>query len=96
MKGKVNYTNKVIKILQELHSQYPTLGLGRHLSTALSDYGDYWGISDKELSFALEKYKTQMDLDENEVVSEEYVDMIKKDAEDIGNILKEDEDEYDL
>lgn len=93
MRGKVNYTNKVIKILQDLHSEYPTFGLGRHLATALSDYGDYWGIPDKELAFALERYKTQLELDQNEICSDEYVEKIQKDAQDLTTILKEEDEE---
>ena len=96
MKGKVNYTNKVIKVLQELHTQFPSFGLGIHIATALSDYGDYWGISDKELAFALEKYRTQLELDAEELCSDDYIARIQKDAEDLTNILKEEEDEYDL
>jgi hypothetical protein len=44
--------------------------MGRHLATVLDEYGDIWGMSDKELAFAFdiigrnwrdEKYYTQGD-----------------------------------
>jgi hypothetical protein len=54
---------EVVTILQELNKSFPTYNLGRHLATALSDYGDIWGMTDKELVFALEKYKTEIEMD---------------------------------
>ncbi len=34
-----------------------------HLATALDGYNDFWGITDKELLFAVEKYKAQLELE---------------------------------
>jgi len=44
---------------------FPTLItiLGRHIATALDEYGDVWGLSDREILFALEKYKAELDMD---------------------------------
>lgn len=53
---------EIIHLLEELHKAYPTYSIGRHVSTAFSDYGDIWGLSDKEFAFALAKYKTQLEL----------------------------------
>ena len=60
MSKKTHYT-EVLHILQELHKDFPTYNLGRHLATALADYGDIWGITDKELAFALSKYKAEIE-----------------------------------
>ena len=58
-----NYYNKSIHALQELHDKYPDEPLGRHIYAALSEYGDFWGISDKELFHLIEKYKSTHELD---------------------------------
>lgn len=96
MSRPISDYKKVIKLLEELHKEYPSLGLGRHFSSALSEYGDPWGMTDKELKFALEKYKQAMELDiEGYITDELYVSKIVKDAENFDDILKEPEDEED-
>jgi hypothetical protein len=80
----------VIHILNELNKSYPTYNVGRHLSTALDGYGDVWGMTNKELVFALTKYKSQLDADipHND---ESDIDDIIKQGMDLDNILKEDD-----
>lgn len=90
MSRKPNSYNAVIKILQELHSLYPTYNMGRHLSTALSDYGDVWGMTDKELLFALEKYKSQLEMDVQHV-DEAEIEQIMKDGMNLDEILKDED-----
>lgn len=92
---KTNHHSKIIKVLQELHSSYPNYTLGRHISTALSDYGDFWGITDKEMLFALTKYKSQLEMDVPHS-DEKEIDEIIKQAMDLDNILKDDniDDQY--
>jgi hypothetical protein len=96
MGRKPNNYNQILLLLQELHQYYPSFNMGRHLATALADYPDYWGITDKELLFALTKYKAQMEYD--------YPTPIAEDNE-VARILEEgkklkglssllDEDEY--
>ena len=87
---KTNHHSKIIKILQELHSSYPNYTMGRHISTALSDYGDFWGITDKEMLFALTKYKSQLEMDVPHS-DEKEIDEIIKQAMDLENILKEED-----
>jgi hypothetical protein len=89
--SKKNHYEKVLSILQDLHKDFPTYNLGRHLSTALADYGDIWGMTDKELAFALEKYKTEIEMDVPHTDDSE-LDKIIKDGMDLENILKEEED----
>ena len=93
MTKKPKHFNQVLKLLQQLHASYPNYNVGRHLSTALADYGDFWGISDKELLFALSKYKSQLDMDFPHV--EEDIDNIIKEAQDLDTILKEEDNGYD-
>ena len=89
--SKKNHYNDALDTLKELHKSYPTYNLGRHLSTALADYGDTWGLSDKELAFALNKYKSELDMDVPHP-DESEIDKIIKDGMDLDNILKEEED----
>jgi hypothetical protein len=91
---KPNYYKKAIEILQELHTAYPNFGLARHITTALSDYGDFWGLSDKELSFALEKYQAELSLDINQVVDDAYVEKVVKGSMNLDTLLENEEDGY--
>ena len=90
-----NYYNQIIHILQELHKGFPTYNMGRHLSTALDEYGcNIWGMTDKELVFALEKYKTEIEMDVPHT-DETELDKIIKEGMDLDNILKEEEEDGD-
>ena len=89
-----NYYKKSISLLEEIHKSYTTFTIGRHISTALSDYGDFWGIPDKEFFFALEKYLTELSID-NMSISEAYIERIIKDAENLDSLLMDDEEEED-
>ena len=91
MSKKTHY-QQALQTLQELNKSFPTYNLGRHLSTALDEYGDLWGMTDKELAFALDKYKTEIEMDVPHV-DETEIDKIIKEGMDLDNILKEDEEE---
>ena len=93
MSKKNNY-QQALHILQELNKDFPTYNLGRHLATALSDYGDIWGITDKELVFALEKYKAEIGMDVPHT-DESEIDRIIKEGMDLDNILKEEDSDGD-
>lgn len=93
MSSKQPY-NQVISILQELHKDFPTYNMGRHLATALADYGDIWGITDKELVFALNKYKSELEMDIPHT-DESELEKIIKEGMDLDNILKEEEEDGD-
>lgn len=87
-----NYYNQAIHILQQLHTAYPEYNMGKHLATALDGYGDVWGVSDKELVFALEKYKMQLDMDVPHT-DEKELDQIIKDGMNLDDILKDQDGE---
>jgi len=89
--GRKTEYGQIVQLLIELKDDYPSYSLGQHLSTALGDYGDLWGVSDKEIAFALEKYKTELECN---TVSDEEVDKIVKDAENLDKLFQEEED-YD-
>lgn len=91
MSKKANYYNQVVHLLQDLHKLYPTYNIGRHLSTALADYGDVWGIPDKEVAYALQKYKAQLEMD---VPHEEDLDKIIQDGMDLDRMFREEEENY--
>lgn len=91
MSRKPQYFTQVLNLLTELHRAYPNYNIGRHLSTALADYGDVWGMTDKELLFALEKYKTQLDMDIPRT-DEKELEAIIKQGMDLESILKEEDD----
>lgn len=85
----------MLAILQELHSLYPQYNMGRHIATALDGYGDTWGLTDKELAFAFNKYKGELELDIPHTDDQE-LDQIIREGMDLDNILKEDEDNGDI
>lgn len=60
---KINYRVETIAILRELSKKYPDQALSTHLAIALSDYIDFYGISDKELFFIIDKYRCEKELD---------------------------------
>ena len=85
--------NSCIKLLNALHKEHPSFSLGRHLSTALAEYGDIWGMTDKELLFALTKYQTEQTLNEDNISHEDYVNKIVKEGMNLDTILDEEEED---
>jgi hypothetical protein len=77
---KPNYYKDIIEILSELKVMYPSFTIGRHLSTALSEYGDMWGIPDKEILYALEKYRATLEMDVPHEVGDKELEEIIKDG----------------
>lgn len=88
-----DYKKKSRQLIEELHKKYPTYDTGRHIDTAFSEYGSIWGLSEKEFCFALEKYMAELELDENNIVSDDYLKEIEEDAKHLFDEPTE-EDEY--
>ena len=86
---KQNYYSQIVQILDELHKDFPTYNMGRHISTALAEYGDVWNMPDKELLFAISKYKAQLEMDFPH--DDRDIDDIIRDGMDLDNILKEED-----
>lgn len=91
-KVKPNYYKEIIEVLQDLHKSYPSYSLGKHLATATDDYGDMWGMSDKELSFALTKYRAQMEMDVPRETDEKEIQKIIQDGMNLKSVYFEDEE----
>jgi len=85
---------QILSILIELKEAFPSYNLGRHLDTALNEYKDIWGMTDKEMLYALSKYKSQLTLDIPHP-DESEIDKIVKDAMNLDTILQEDEEDED-
>lgn len=91
MTKKPNYYNKVLHILQELHTAYPQYNMGKHLATVLDECGNIWGVTDKELAYALIKYKGQLEMDVRHMDDSEIEDIIQ-DGLNLDKLFKEEED----
>jgi hypothetical protein len=83
---------QILTTLKELKEEFPSYNMGRHLDTALNEYKDVWGITDKEMLYALKKYKAQLTLDIPHP-DESEIDKIIKDGLNLANILQEDEED---
>lgn len=91
---KASYYSQILTILQQLYTTFPNYNMGRHIATALDEYGDMWGLTDKEILFALEKYKSQLELDVPHTDDNE-LDQIIKDGMNLEDILKEEDNGED-
>lgn len=65
--------------------------MGRHLSTAL-DGSDLWGVSDKELLFALQKYEIELNMDIDRMDDDEIEEIIKDGMNLERTLFEEEED----
>lgn len=85
------YYSQIIATLNELHKSFPTYNLGKHLSTAFDDYGDVWGMSDKELLYVLNKYKVELELDSPHNSSDQEIEEIIKGGMNLDYLMEEDD-----
>lgn len=95
-----NYKKRILHSLQDLVKSYPKYSIGRHLSTAFSDYRDLWDVSDKEISFALDKYRSELELGiESDKSYDSFVEKVIEDSKHLGtgieNMSEEEEGEED-
>ncbi len=79
--------SEIIALLIELKFKYPSSNMGRHLATALDDYNDIWGVTDKEMLFALNKYKANMEMDVPHETGEEELQRIIEDGLNLSDCL---------
>lgn len=94
MNKKASEWSQIIDTLQQLHKKYPTYNMGRHLSTALDEYPDIWGLSNKEFLFALNKYAAELEFN---VISDDdkFLQQVIADSETMFDIV-DTEDEEDI
>lgn len=91
MGKKTTYYSQALHILQELKKQYPGHTLGQHISTALGEQ-DLWNTTDKDFLYALEKYKVELEFN---IASDNEVDRIMKEAQNLDKLFQEEEEDYD-
>lgn len=89
----LNYKQETIQILKELTKSYPDQALSTHIHLALSEYDNFYGISDKELYYIFNKYRCEKELDilpDISCTDDIYKDSMNLNIEDILN--EDDED----
>jgi hypothetical protein len=91
MKKKPNrFYKEIVEKLLELKRLYPSYSMGKHLATALDEYEDMWGITDKEFLFAITKYAAQMEMDVPHETDEEEIEKIIEDGLNLSSYNEED------
>lgn len=85
--NNVDYFDRVIKILKELKTDYPHVDVSRHYSLA-TDCGSF-SLTDKELFIALQKHKTELDM--NTLLDSDLDKVIKDTDELFREVEPEDE-----
>lgn len=90
-----SYYKRCLKLLDDIHKKYPSLNMGKHLSTSLDGY-DIWSISDKELLFSLEKYTAELEMDVPHFYKEENIEEIIQGGLHLDNILEDNAEEDNI
>lgn len=88
--SRQNYYRKILHVLESLHKAHPFYNMGQHISTAV-DGSELWGVTDKEMLLALEKYEASLEMDVNH--NEEEIEEIIKDGMNLERTLFEEEEE---
>jgi len=91
MINKPNYYRQIIQTLERLQKAYPTYNIGRHISTAMDEYSDVWGVSDKEFLYAIQKYEIELNIDGPHIDDNEIEEIIK-DGMNLDSIFEEEEE----
>jgi hypothetical protein len=60
MKSQIDYFEKILKILKDLKKDHPDVEISKHYSLA-TDCNSF-SLSDKELYLALQKHKSELDM----------------------------------
>lgn len=84
---KKNYGNEVLRIIGLLAKEHPSYTIAKHIFTALEEYGDPGGVTNKEFAFALEKYRAEL---EYHIVPEDELNQIIEEGENIDKLFKKD------
>mgnify|MGYP003334744338 CR=1 FL=1 len=78
-------------LIQGKHGEKATMGTGYTKKQEFHEEGDVWGLSDKALALALDKYTKQLSLDKQHTDKE--IEQIIKDGMHLDRYLIEDLDE---
>ncbi len=90
MAKQPNYYRQIIQTLVRLQKAYPTYNIGRHISTALDEYSDVWGVSDREFLYAIQKYEIELNIDGPHLDDKEIEEIIK-DGMNLDSMFEEEE-----
>ena len=90
MAKQPNYYRQIIQTLVRLQKAYPTYNIGRHISTAMDEYTDVWGVSDREFLYAIQKYEIELNIDGPHIDDEEIEEIIK-DGMNLDSMFEEEE-----
>ena len=90
MAKQPNYYRQIIQTLIRLQKAYPTYNIGRHISTAMDEYTDVWGVNDREFLYAIQKYEIELNID-GPHIDEEEIEEIIKDGMNLDSIFEEEE-----
>jgi len=90
MAKQPNYYRQIIQTLIRLQKAYPTYNMGRHISTAMDEYTDVWGVNDREFLYAIQKYEIELNID-GPHIDEEEIEEIIKDGMNLDSIFEEEE-----
>lgn len=85
-----NNYEKILSTLQALKEVHPNYTMGQHIATALSEYGDIWGLTDREFLYALMNYKAELEWLGEEVKDEDITTIIKG-GEDLDTLFDQEE-----
>jgi hypothetical protein len=86
-----NYYRQIVQTFVRLQKAYPTYNIGRHISTALDEYSDVWGVSDKEFLYAIQKYEIELNIDGPHIDDKEIEEIIK-DGMNLDSMFEEEEE----
>ena len=90
MAKQPNYYRQIVQTLIRLQKAYPTYNIGRHISTAMDEYTDVWGVNDREFLYAIQKYEIELNIDGPHIDDEEIEEIIK-DGMNLDSIFEEEE-----
>jgi len=82
--------NQCLKVLQDLYKDHPTTPISTHISTALADYSNFWGLPDKEVLYALNKYRAELEYHQTD---EKELEKIIEEGKNLDKLFKEEEEE---
>lgn len=86
MKNQTDYFEKVIRIFKELKKDHPDVDISKHYTLA-TDSGAF-SMTDKELFYALQKHKSELDMN---TLSDKDLQRVIEDTEDLFKEIETDD-----
>lgn len=90
---KPSISTQILLVLKDLQTAHPSYPLCNHISTALSEYKDIWGIDDKDFLSSLLKYKSELELN---TIPDKDIDKIIEEGKNLETLFnREGEEDWD-